>query len=49
MRIIALLLPPMYQLLSEATEGTIKVLLPENQVYECFIILNNCAIQNFKL
>jgi len=31
------------------TEGTIKVLLPEIQVYKCFIILNNCAIQNSKL
>jgi hypothetical protein len=31
------------------TEGTIKVLLPEYQVYKCFIILNNCAIQNSKL
>jgi hypothetical protein len=28
------------------TEGTTKVLLPEYQVYKCFIILNNCAIQN---
>jgi hypothetical protein len=56
MRAIALLLPPRYQLFSEATprkivgtEGTIKVLLPEYQVYKCFIILNNCAIQNSKL
>jgi hypothetical protein len=24
-------------------EGLIKVLLPEYQVYKCFIILNNCA------
>jgi hypothetical protein len=31
------------------TEGTIKVLLPEYQVYKCFIKLNNCAIQNSKL
>ena len=31
------------------TEGTTKVLLPEYQVYKCFIILNNCAIQNSKL
>jgi hypothetical protein len=31
------------------TEGTIKVLLPEYQVYKCFIILNNCAILNSKL
>jgi hypothetical protein len=31
------------------TEGTIKVLLPEYQVYKCFIMLNNCAIQNSKL
>jgi hypothetical protein len=31
------------------TEGNIKVLLPEYQVYKCFIILNNCAIQNSKL
>ena len=53
MRIIALFLSPRYQLFSEATlmkivgtEGTIKVLLPEYQVYKCFIILNNCAIQN---
>ena len=30
-------------------EETIKVLLPEYQVYKCFIILNNCAIQNSKL
>jgi hypothetical protein len=56
MRVITLLLPPRYQLFSEATprkivgtEGTIKVLLPEYQVYKCFIILNNCAIQNSKL
>jgi hypothetical protein len=49
-------LSPRYQLFSEATwkkivgtEGTIKVLLPEYQVYKCFIILNNCAIQNSKL
>ena len=56
MRVIALLLSPRYQLLSEATprtivgtEGTIKVLLPEYQVYKCFIILNNCAIKHFKL
>jgi hypothetical protein len=57
MRVIALLLSPRYQLLSEATprtivgtEGTIKVLLSEYQVYKCFIILNNCAIQilNFR-
>ena len=55
MRVIALLLSPMYQLLPEATprtivgtEGTTKVLLPEYQVYMCFIILNNCAIQNSK-
>jgi hypothetical protein len=31
------------------TEGTIKVLLPEYQVYKCVIILNNCAITNSKL
>jgi hypothetical protein len=31
------------------TKVTIKVLLPEYQVYKCFIILNNCAIQNSKL
>ena len=56
MRVIALLLSPRYQLFSEAkprnivgTEGTIKVLLPEYQIYKCFIILNNCAIQNSKL
>ena len=56
MRVIALLLSLRYQLFSEATprkivgtEGTIKVLLPEYQVYKCFIILNNCAIQNSKL
>jgi hypothetical protein len=56
MRVIALLLSPRYQLFSEATprktvgtEGTIKVLLPKYQVYKCFIILNNCAIQNSKL
>ena len=49
-------LSPKYQLFSEATpraivgtEGIIKVLLPEYQVYQCFIILNNCAIQNSKL
>ena len=55
MRVIVLLLSPRYQLFSEATprkivgtEGTIKVLLPEYQVYK-FIILNNCAIQNSKL
>jgi hypothetical protein len=28
--------------------GAIKVLLPEYQIYKCFIILNNCAIQNYK-
>ena len=56
MRVIALLLSPRYQLFSEATprnivgtEGTIKVILPEYQVYKCFIILNNCACQNSKL
>ena len=56
MRVIALLLSPRYQLFFEATprkivgtEGTNKVLLPEYQVYKCFIILNNCAIQNSKL
>jgi hypothetical protein len=56
MRLIALLLFPRYQLFSEApprkivgTEGTIKVLLPEYQVYKYFIILNNCAILNSKL
>ena len=56
MRVITLLLSTRYQLYSEATsrkivgtEGTIKVLLPEYQVYKCFIILNNCAIQNSKL
>jgi hypothetical protein len=56
MRVITLLLSPRYQLFSEATprnivgtEGTIKVLLPEYQVYRCFIILNNCTIQNSKL
>jgi hypothetical protein len=45
MRIIALVLSPRYQLFSEATprkivgtEGTIKVLLPEYQVYKCFIM-----------
>ena len=55
MRVIALLLSPWYQLLSEATprtivgtEGTMKVLLPEYQVYKCFIILNNCAIKKSK-
>ena len=55
MRVIALLLSPRYQLFSETTpskifgtEGTIKVLLPEYQVYKYFIILNNCAIQNSK-
>ena len=52
----ALLLSPRYQLFSEATprtivgtEGTMKVLLLEQQVYKCFIVLNNCAIQNSKL
>jgi hypothetical protein len=56
MRVIALLLSTRYQQASEAatgkivgTEKTIKVLLPEYQVYKCFIILNNCAIQNSKL
>jgi hypothetical protein len=56
MRVIALLLSPRYQLFTEATprkivgtEGTIKVLLPEYQVYKCSIILNNCAIKNSKL
>jgi hypothetical protein len=56
MRVMALLLSPRYQLYSEAkprkivgTEGTIKVLLPEYQVYKCFIVLNGCAIQNSKL
>jgi hypothetical protein len=51
MRLIALLLSPRYQLFSEApprtivgTEGTIKVLLPEYQVYKYFIILNNYII-----
>ena len=46
------LLSPRYQLFSEATprkivgtDGTIKVLLPEYQVYKCFI---NCAIENSK-
>ena len=50
------LFSPRYQLFSEATprkivgtEGTIKVLLSKYQVYKCFIILNNCAIQNSKL
>jgi hypothetical protein len=44
MRVIALLLSPRYQLSSEATprkivgtEWTIKVLLPEYQVYKCLI------------
>ena len=56
MRVITLLLSPRYQLFSEETsrkivgiQGTIKVLLPEYQVYKCVIILNNCAIQNSKL
>ena len=56
MMVIALLLSPWYQLFSEAaprkivgTERTIKVLLPEYQVYKCFIILNNCAIKISKL
>jgi hypothetical protein len=49
MNVITLLLSTSYQLFSEATEGTIKVLLPEYQVYKCFIILNNCAIQHSKL
>jgi hypothetical protein len=45
-----------YQLFSEATPrkrvgtvGTITVLLPDYQVYKCFIIVNNCAIPNSKL
>jgi hypothetical protein len=53
MRVITLLLSPRYHVFSEATprkivgtEGTIKVLLSEYQVYKCFIILNNCAILN---
>jgi hypothetical protein len=44
MRVIALLLSSRYQLFSEATqrkivgtEGTIKVILPEYQVYKSFI------------
>ena len=48
MRVIALLLSPRYQLFSEATprkivgtEGTIKVLLPEYQVYKCAIQNSN--------
>jgi hypothetical protein len=56
MRVIAHLLFLGYQLFSEVTprkivgtEGTLKVLLPEYQVYKCFIILNNYAIQNSKL
>jgi len=56
MRVIALLLSSRYQLFSEATPrtivgtvGTINVLLPEYQIYKCFIILNNSAIQNSKL
>jgi len=56
MRVVALLLSPMYQLLSEATprtivdtEGTKETLLPEYQVYKCFSILNNCAIEKNKL
>ena len=56
MRLLAPLLSPWYQLLSEATprtivgtEGTITVLLPEYHVYECFIILNNCPNQNSNL
>jgi hypothetical protein len=32
-----------------STGRTIKVLIPEYQVYQYFIILNNCAIQNSKL
>jgi hypothetical protein len=46
MRVMSLLFSPRYQLFSEATprkiggtEGTVKVLLPEYQVYKCFIIL----------
>jgi hypothetical protein len=46
MKVIALLLSSRYQAFSEVmprkivgTEGTIKVLLPEYQVYKCFIIL----------
>ena len=55
-RVITLLLSTRYQILSSAlplkivgTEGRITVLLPEYQVYKCFIILNNCAFQNSKL
>ena len=32
-----------------STGRTIKVLIPEYQVYQYFIILNNCSIQNSKL
>jgi len=53
---ITCIVPKVHQLLSEATpmtivgtEGTMKVILPEYQVYECFIILSNCAIQNSEL
>jgi hypothetical protein len=56
MRVMTLLFSTRYQLFSEATprkiksaEGSIKVLLPEYQIYMCIIILNNYAIQNFKL
>jgi hypothetical protein len=55
MRVIVFVLSPRYQLFSEATprkivdtEWTIKLLLPEYQVYKCCIILNNCAIQILK-
>jgi len=58
MKVISRLLSPRYQLFSEVMprtivgtdlEGTIKVILPEYQVYKCFIILSNCTIQNSKL
>jgi hypothetical protein len=29
--------------------GENEVLLPEYQVYKCFIVLNNCAIKNYIL
>ena len=56
MKVMTLLLSTRYQLFSSAlprkivgTEGTITVVLPEYQIYKCFIILNNCAFQNSKL
>ena len=49
---IALKVPTIFRGNAEGNSwyrGAIKVLLPEYQIYKCFIILNNCAIQNSKL